>query len=77
MDRIPAAPGATDDEMLHGGEEYELIITAASLPASIDDVTLTRVGEIVPSTDEHRILLVDGPDETVLVPKGWQHFPAK
>ena len=76
-DRIPAAPGLTADEALHGGEEYELIVTALELPSSIDGVPLTRVGEIIPTTDQHQILLVDGASESVLAPKGWQHFVRK
>jgi len=70
-DKIPSAPGASDVEVLHGGEEYELIVTAAG---DIDGVPLTRIGEVIPSTGEHRIFLVDGPAESVLEPKGWQHF---
>jgi thiamine-monophosphate kinase len=69
--KIPSAPGASIDDVLHGGEEYELILTAAE---NLDGFPLTRIGEIIPSTGEHRILLVDGASESVLEPKGWQHF---
>ena len=48
-DRIPAAAGATDDHVLHGGEEYELIIVAPELPAEIEGVSVTRIGEIIAS----------------------------
>jgi thiamine-monophosphate kinase len=70
-DRIPAAPGASDSEVLNGGEEYELILTST---ANLDGFALTRIGEIIPSAGVHRILLVDGASESVLEPKGWQHF---
>lgn len=70
-DRIPAAPGASNAEVLHGGEEYELILTSA---LNLDDLPLTLIGEVIPSSGEHRILLVDGASESVLEPKGWQHF---
>jgi thiamine-monophosphate kinase len=70
-DKIPAVPGATLDEILHGGEEYELIITAGT---NIDGIPLTRIGEIVPSKEGDRILLVDGSSESILEPRGWQHF---
>ena len=73
-DRIPVAPGAANDAVLHGGEEYELIITASELPSPVDGVSVTRIGEIVPSTHEHEILLVDGRSKSVLEPRGWQHF---
>jgi thiamine-monophosphate kinase len=69
--KIPAAPGASNAEVLHGGEEYELILTAAS---NLDEFPLTRIGEIILSTGDHRIFLVDGVSESVLEPKGWQHF---
>lgn len=69
--KIPAAPGASVDEVLHGGEEYELILTSA---LNLDEFPLTHIGEVIPSSGEHRILLVDGESESVLEPKGWQHF---
>jgi thiamine-monophosphate kinase len=70
-DKIPAAPGASDPEVLHGGEEYELILTAAS---NLDELPLTQIGEIIPSSGDHQIFLVDGVIESILEPKGWQHF---
>jgi thiamine-monophosphate kinase len=66
--KLPAASGATLDEVLHGGEEYELLVTAS------ENIPLIEIGEIVPSTDVHRIVLVDGSRETVLEARGWQHF---
>jgi thiamine-monophosphate kinase len=70
-DKIPASRGASESEVLNGGEEYELIITAAG---DFDDLPVTRIGEIIPSAGNHRIFLVDGASESVLAPKGWQHF---
>ena len=67
-DKIPAASGATVDQVLHGGEEYELLVTASA------NIPLIEIGEIIPSADENQILLVDGSSESVLAPKGWQHF---
>ena len=69
--KIPVASGATMDEVLHGGEEYELLITT---DANLDGIPLIPIGEIIPSTDRHQILLVDGSGESVLEPRGWQHF---
>ena len=69
--RIPAAPGASVDDVLHGGEEYELILTSA---LNLDELPLTHIGEVIPSSGGHRILLFDGESESVLEPKGWQHF---
>jgi thiamine-monophosphate kinase len=73
-DRLPAWPGAQDQQVLHGGEEYELVIAARDLPKTIKGVPLTRIGEIVASRGEHQAFLIDGPEESVLRPLGWQHF---
>ena len=73
-DRIPAWPGAEDRHVLHGGEEYELILVGSQLPDSIDGVTLTQIGEIVDSAVENQIFLIEGTRESVLRPQGWQHF---
>ena len=70
-DKIPSAPNASAAEVLHGGEEYELILTSDS---SLDELALTQIGEIIPSAGANRIFLVDGMSESVLEPKGWQHF---
>ena len=60
--------------VLHGGEEYELLIIASDLPKSIDGIPLTRIGEIINSAIENQAYLIDGAGESVLVPRGWQHF---
>jgi thiamine-monophosphate kinase len=73
-DRLPVAEGASESEALHGGEEYELIIAAAELPGEIEGIPITRIGEMVPSAKEHQILLVDGGIESVLQPRGWDHY---
>jgi thiamine-monophosphate kinase len=69
-DKIPAADGATEADVLHGGEEYELIVTAGS----IEGAPFTRIGEVIRSTGGNQILLVEGSTESVLAPRGWQHF---
>lgn len=73
-DRLPAAPGAQDHHVLHGGEEYELIIIAEELPSMIEGVPVARIGEIIQSGLEHQVFLIDGTRESVLHPRGWQHF---
>ena len=70
---IPCFPGARYEFALHGGEDYELIITARDLPSEIDGVPITRIGNIVDG-QSGRIVLVDGSSESVLEPAGWQHF---
>jgi thiamine-monophosphate kinase len=71
---LPAAPEAADGHVLHGGEEYELVITAPDLPGVIDGVPVTRIGEIVESTTANQVFLVEGAQVSVLHPRGWQHF---
>jgi thiamine-monophosphate kinase len=73
-DRIPVAPGADDVQVLHGGEEYELIIVGPELPPEIEGVVLTRIGEIIDSSLDHQLFLIDGARESILPPRGWQHF---
>jgi thiamine-monophosphate kinase len=73
-DRIPGWPGAEDRYVLHGGEEYELILVGPQLPESVEGITLTQIGEIVDSGFENQIFLIDGTQQSVLRPQGWQHF---
>jgi thiamine-monophosphate kinase len=73
-DRIPVWPGAEDRHVLHGGEEYELILVAPQLPESVEGIALTQIGEIVDSGSENQIFLIEGTRESILQPQGWQHF---
>src|SRR5206468_10868254 len=73
-DKLPAAAEAHESYVLHGGEEYELIIAAPELPPIVEGVPLTRIGEIIPSAVHHQVFLIDGARESVLEPQGWQHF---
>ncbi len=75
---LPMHPAATLDQALHGGEDYELLFTAAArarLPRSIAGVAVTRIGRIVaavPGRPPITLLTAQGPRP--LVPHGWQHF---
>lgn len=73
-DRIPGEPGATWEQVLHGGEEYELLIVAQDLPSEMDGIPLTKIGEIIPLSVDPQILLSDSSIDTVLRPGGYQHF---
>lgn len=74
-ERIPGADGATAEQILHGGEEYELILVAPEeLPGSIDGVGITQIGEIVAPDPRGKLLLVAGGVESVLASGGWRHF---
>lgn len=60
---------------LNGGEDYELLFTAAPkkpIPKQIAGVPVTRIGEIV---KRERMLLTREDGKSVrLNPKGWEHF---
>ena len=73
-ERIPCHAGVDVDMALHGGEDYELIVTGTNLPDRFEDIPVTAVGQIVKSAGPHQIHLVTDSGEEVLVPRGWQHF---
>ena len=74
-DRLPGWPGAGDHLILHGGEEYELIVASPHDLAEVRmNVPLRRIGEIIGSGVENQVFLIDGTQESVLRPQGWQHF---
>ena len=60
---LPLFPGATLEQALHGGEDYELLFTApaaARLPRQIAGVGITRIGRIAkahPGTPAMTLLL--------------------
>ena len=62
---------------LHGGEDFELLFTVkpeniAKLPARVDGVSVTRIGEITSASDGVRIS--EGSRTWNLEPGGWEHF---
>ena len=69
---LPMFPGATLDEALHGGEDYELLFTAnrrARIPAEFQGLPLTRIGTIVAS-GQNSVLWKGEPLQAL----GWDHF---
>jgi thiamine-monophosphate kinase len=71
---IPIAPGATLDQALHGGDDYELLFTAASrtkIPNKIGPLPVTEIGIIVPpGRRAGQIRFCGAP----LKSKGFDHF---
>jgi thiamine-monophosphate kinase len=64
--------------VLHGGEDYELLFTAAAstkVPRSIAGVSITRIGRIVRQQKNRpqMTILAEG-TEFELQPRGWEHL---
>lgn len=69
---IPAFPGATPDQALHGGEDYELLFTVppgTRVPRRYAGLPLTRIGRIVKGRAGQVLLTGER-----LAPLGWDHF---
>ena len=75
---LPIYPGATLEQALHGGEDYELLFTASPatrVPRSIAGVPVTRIGRIVrKNVRRPQITLLTAQGRQPLEPKGWEHF---
>jgi thiamine-monophosphate kinase len=76
---VPLHPGATLEQALHGGEDYELLFAArpkTKLPRRIAGVTVTRIGTIAPrrSGKPSVVLIGESGLRHPLLPGGWQHF---
>jgi thiamine-monophosphate kinase len=68
----PRFSGASLEQSLHGGEEYELLFTVREgtrVPAQFDGLPLTRIGTIVKGVAGAVIL-----DGQPLAPQGYDHF---
>jgi len=72
-------PAAALKNALHGGEDYELLFTAAPtlrIPSSLAAVPITRIGTIKPKRPRQPFITLITPDGTrsPLEPAGWEHF---
>jgi thiamine-monophosphate kinase len=71
-------PAATLPQALHGGEDYELLFTAAPgtlVPRSIGGVPVTCIGRILRrSSSRPPITLITAKGSQPLQPQGWEHF---
>jgi len=78
---LPIHKGATLEDALHGGEDYELLFTVrpnAAIPRSIAGVPVTRIGKIVRNhSSRSRVMLVERSGRRPLLSGGWQHFADK
>jgi thiamine-monophosphate kinase len=69
---LPAFPGAGEADVLHGGDDYELLFTVSPgkrIPPKLAGLTLHRVGEIA-AGEPGRVLL----DGEPVAASGWDHF---
>jgi thiamine-monophosphate kinase len=76
--RLPLHGGATLEQALHGGEDYELLFTAGPstrIPRSIVGVPVTCIGRILRSNKScPTITLLTSQGSLPLTPEGWEHF---
>lgn len=75
---IPVAAGATLDEALNGGDDYELLFTARpakhdSIPDRIAGVPIRWLGTIT-RNDGMWLVAPDMKSRQPLEPRGWEHF---
>jgi thiamine-monophosphate kinase len=75
---LPLHSGATLEQALHGGEDYELLFTApasAKMPRSIAGVAITRIGRIGKLRSGQPLLTLLTPQGAEpLAGRGWEHF---
>ena len=75
---VNLADSAQIAAVLHGGEDYELLFTAAAstkLPRSIAGVPITRIGSIVrPQKGRPQMTIVAEGTTFELKPQGWEHL---
>ncbi len=76
---LPLHSGATLDQALHGGEDYELLFTASpntAVPRRIAGIAVTRIGSVAKRRAGQPPVVLVGETglRRPLSPGGWQHF---
>ena len=75
---LPVHPGATLEQALNGGEDYELLFTArpeARVPKSIAGVPVTMIGRILRTPSRGPRVVLGGAEwKRPLEAQGWEHF---
>lgn len=77
---LPLGHGATLEAALHGGEDYELLFTAAAsakIPSKIAGVAITAIGRVLNAKKRQPLaVLITEAGRQALEPRGWEHFSA-
>ncbi len=75
---LPLHAGASLEQALHGGEDYELLFAAppkTQMPRTIAGVPVTRIGRVTARrTGRPLMMLIAGKGRQPLEAHGWQHF---
>jgi thiamine-monophosphate kinase len=75
---LPIHPGATLDQALHGGEDYELLFSAPEsthVPKAIAGVPVTQIGRVLKRSGKRASVTLNTlQGARPLKPEGWQHF---
>lgn len=75
---LPISAGATLEQALHGGEDYELLFTArpsTRTPRKIAGVEVTRIGQVTKrSAGRPTVTMVTREGRKALEAQGWEHF---
>ncbi len=78
LDLLPVAIGASLEQALHGGEDYELLFSARPsirVPRSIAGVPITRIGYVTRrKAGQPPMKLATGDIAEPFEPRGWEHF---
>ncbi len=76
--KLPIAPGATLEQALHGGEDYELLFAVpaeAPVPQKIAGVAVTKIGRFKRRiSSKPPVALRTRNKLEALDPHGWEHF---
>lgn len=75
---LPLHAGASLEQALHGGEDYELLFAAppeTQMPRTIAGVSVTRIGRVTARrAGRPLMMLITEKDRQPLEAHGWQHF---
>jgi thiamine-monophosphate kinase len=78
MELIPVLEGASLEQAMHGGEDYELLFAARPsirIPRFIGGVPISRIGHITRrQRGKPSVQIATSSTIESLEPRGWQHF---